>query len=79
MSAWRSWRYFSPSGESAAGRPRAIVAAPNGALIDQATFPTAAAGLRRARDWIGRRTDGDLDGVLVAAEATALRELAEAS
>ena len=54
----------------AATHSYAIVAAPNGALIDQATFPTTPAGLRRARDWIGRRTWGDLDGVLVAAEGT---------
>ena len=47
----------------AATHSHAIVAA-NGALIDQAIFPTTAAVLRRARDWIGRRTGGDLDGVL---------------
>lgn len=41
-----------------------------GALLDQATFPTTPAGLRRARDWISRRTEGDLDAVLVAAEGT---------
>ena len=41
-----------------------------GALLDQATFPTTPAGLRRARDWIGRRTQGDLDSVLIAAEGT---------
>ncbi|QOK24265.1 IS110 family transposase [Janibacter indicus] len=41
-----------------------------GALLDQATFPTSPAGLRRARDWIGRRTQGDLDSVLIAAEGT---------
>ena len=40
------------------------------ALLDQATFPTSPAGLRRARDWIGRRTQGDLDSVLIAAEGT---------
>ena len=43
---------------------------PNGALSDQATFPTTATGLRRAWDWIGRRTGGDLDAVLVAAQGT---------
>jgi transposase len=53
----------------AATHSYAIVSA-NGALIDQASFPTTRAGLRRARDWVGRRTDGDLDGVLVAAEGT---------
>ena len=54
----------------AATHSYAIVTAPNGALVDQATFPTNPAGLRRARDWIGRRTGGDLDGVLIAAEGT---------
>lgn len=52
----------------AATHSHAIVAAPSGALFDEATFPTTPAGLRRARDWIGRRTGGDLDVVLVAAE-----------
>lgn len=37
----------------AATHSYAIVTA-SGALIDQATFPTSPAGLRRARDWIGR-------------------------
>ena len=54
----------------AATHSYAIVAAANGALIDQATFPTTAAGLRRAPDWIARRTGGDLDGVLVSEEGT---------
>lgn len=53
----------------AATHSYAIVAA-SGALLDQATFPTTPAGLRRARDWIGRRTEGDLDAVLIAAEGT---------
>lgn len=42
----------------------------SGALLDQASFPTTPAGLRRARDWIGRRTEGDLDSVLISAEGT---------
>ena len=42
----------------------------SGALLDQASFPTSPAGLRRARDWIGRRTEGDLDSVLISAEGT---------
>lgn len=41
-----------------------------GALLDEQAFPTTPAGLGRARDWIARRSDGDLDGVLVAAEGT---------
>ncbi|WP_082155885.1 IS110 family RNA-guided transposase [Jiangella alkaliphila] len=64
------YRYVVGVDTHAATHSYAIVAAPNGALIDQATFPTTAAGLRRARDWIGRRTGGDLDGVLVSAEGT---------
>lgn len=46
------------------------VIATSGALLGQGTFPTTPAGLRRARDWIGRRTEGDLDAVLIAAEGT---------
>lgn len=65
-----SYRYVVGIDTHAATHSYAIVAAPNGALIDQATFPTSAAGLRRARDWIGRRSGGDLDGVMVAAEGT---------
>lgn len=41
-----------------------------GALVDEQTFPTTPAGLGRARDWISRRSGGELDGVLVAAEGT---------
>lgn len=41
-----------------------------GALLDEQTFPTTAAGIGRARDWIARRTDGDIDSVLVAVEGT---------
>lgn len=54
----------------AATHSYAIVATANAAVIDQASFPTTAAGLRRARDWISRRTHGDLDSVLIAAEGT---------
>lgn len=64
------YRYVVGVDTHAATHSYAIVAALTGAVIDQATFPTTAAGLRRARDWIGRRTKGDLDGVLVAAEGT---------
>jgi len=53
----------------AATHTYAVVAA-HGMVIDRVTFPTTAAGLRRARDWIARRTEGDLGGVLVAAEGT---------
>ncbi|MGL4178576.1 MAG: IS110 family transposase [Dermatophilaceae bacterium] len=41
-----------------------------GAVLDEQTFPTTAAGINRARDWVARRTQGELDGVLVAAEGT---------
>lgn len=54
----------------AATHSYAIITAPNGVLVDQATFPTTPAGLRRARDWIGRRTHGLLDHVLISAEGT---------
>lgn len=42
----------------------------SGRLLDQQQFPTSPAGLARAIDWIGRRTEGDLDATLVAAEGT---------
>jgi len=64
------YRYVVGGDTHAATHSYAIVAAPSGALLDQATFPTTSAGLRRARDWIGRRTEGDIDSVLVAAEGT---------
>lgn len=48
----------------------AIVTAPTGAVVDQATFPTTPAGLRRVREWITRRTGCDPDDVLIAAEGT---------
>ena len=54
----------------AATHSYAIIEAPNGGLIDQNAFPTSPAGLRRAREWITRRTEGDLDGVLIAVEGT---------
>lgn len=54
----------------AATHSYAVIPAPAGALIDQAAFPTTAAGLRRAREWIARRTGGELDRVLIAAEGT---------
>ena len=43
----------------------AVIAAPAGALIDTAEFPTTPAGLARAVDWAGRRTGGDLDTLWV--------------
>ena len=64
------YRYVVGVDTHAATHSFAIVAGPNGALVGQATFPTTPTGLRRARDWIGRRTEGDLDGVLISAEGT---------
>lgn len=64
------YRYVVGVDTHAATHSFAIAAAPNGALVDQASFPTTPAGLRRARDWIARRTNGDLDGVLISAEGT---------
>lgn len=54
----------------AATHSYAVISAPAGALIDQTTFPTSAAGLRRACTWVARRTGGELDRVLIAAEGT---------
>ena len=54
----------------AATHSYAILACPAGVVIDTATFPTTSSGLSRAREWIGRRTRGDLDGVLIVAEGT---------
>lgn len=54
----------------AAAHRYAIIETPNGRLFDEATFPTSAAGLRRAEAWIGRRAGGDIDAVLVSAEGT---------
>jgi transposase len=48
----------------------AIVVAGTGKVIDQAGFATSGPGLARAVAWIGRRTGGDLEGVLVSAEGT---------
>lgn len=64
------YRYVVGVDTHAATHSYAIVTAVSGALVDGATFPTTPAGLRRARDWIGRRTDGHLDAVLIAAEGT---------
>lgn len=64
-----TYRYVVGVDTHAATHSYAIVVA-SGALLDQASFPTSPAGLRRARDWIGRRTEGDLDSVLISAEGT---------
>ena len=36
-----------------------ILACPTGEIVDEAQFPTTAAGLSRAVSWAGRRTGGD--------------------
>lgn len=64
-----TYRYVVGVDTHAATHSYAVVDS-RGALLDQTVFPTTPAGLRRARDWIGRRTRGDLDSVLVAAEGT---------
>ncbi|MFI6364147.1 transposase [Nocardia sp. NPDC050630] len=43
---------------------------PFGRVTDESTFPTTSTGLERAIGWLARRTDGDVDGVLIAAEGT---------
>ena len=48
----------------------AIVEAGTGQVLDEAGFPTSGPGLTRAVAWIGRRTGGELDAVLISAEGT---------
>lgn len=48
----------------------AIVVAGTGRVVGEAGFPTSGPGLARAVAWIGRRTAGDLDSVLISAEGT---------
>lgn len=43
----------------------AILASPNGALLDEQQFPATAAGLERAIAWVARRTGADLDTLWV--------------
>ncbi|WP_083898421.1 excalibur calcium-binding domain-containing protein [Nocardia vinacea] len=47
-----------------------IIECPSGRVTDESRFPTTSAGLERAITWLARRTDGDVDGVLIAAEGT---------
>lgn len=42
-----------------------ILVAATGAVVDEAQFPTTEAGMRRAVDWAGRRTGGDLAALWV--------------
>lgn len=41
-----------------------------GTVLGEQTFPTTPAGIGRVHGWIARRTQGELDSVLVAAEGT---------
>ncbi|MCW4466318.1 IS110 family transposase [Glutamicibacter sp. MNS18] len=54
----------------AATHTYAIMESPSGKLCAQETFPTTSPGLERAAAWIGRRTKGDIESVLVSAECT---------
>lgn len=54
----------------AATHTYAIIESPSGRELGTETFPTTTAGLNRALAWVGRRTGGDIDGVLISAEGT---------
>jgi len=54
----------------AATHTYALVESPSGKELGTETFPTTTSGLSRAAVWIGRRTGGDVDGVLISAEGT---------
>lgn len=54
----------------AATHTYAIIESPSGRQLGTETFPTTTAGLNRAAAWVGRRTGGDIDGVLISAEGT---------
>lgn len=43
----------------------AAVESRTGAVLATSTFPATAAGFRRALVWVGRRTGGDLDTLMV--------------
>lgn len=48
----------------------AIIEAGTGKVLDEGDFPTSGPGLARAIAWIGRRTAGAVDTVLISAEGT---------
>lgn len=54
----------------AATHTYALVQSPSGKELGTETFPTTTAGLSRTTAWVGRRTGGDIDGVLVSVEGT---------
>ena len=69
-----TYSYVAGVDTHAATHTFAVIAAATGAVLDQATFASTDAGLRRAVNWLQRRTvatsGGDLDSVLVAMEGT---------
>lgn len=54
----------------AATHTYALIESPSGKELGTETFPTTTAGLNRAAAWVGRRTGGEVDGVLISAEGT---------
>lgn len=48
----------------------AVVEAGTGRVLDEATFPTSQPDLARAAGWIGRRTAGEVEAVLISYEGT---------
>lgn len=54
----------------AASHTYAIMESPSGKLLAQETFPTTPAGLARVASRIGRRSEGDIECVLISAECT---------
>lgn len=64
------YRYVVGVDTHAATHQYAVITAATGGVLDEAEFPTTPAGLSRAADWIGRRTDGDIDATLISAEGT---------
>lgn len=49
----------------AATHTYAVLAGATGAVVDVATFPTTTAGMDRALAWVGRRTGGEMDTLMV--------------
>lgn len=64
------YRYIVGVDTHAASHTYALIASPSGEETGVETFPTTPSGLSRAAAWIARRTGGDIDGVMVAAEGT---------
>ncbi|EGD53193.1 transposase of ISAar41, IS110 family protein, partial [Gordonia neofelifaecis NRRL B-59395] len=65
------YRYVVGVDTHAATHSYSIIEAVTARVVDEATFPTSAAGLARALAWIGRRTtDAGTAGVLVSVEGS---------